>query len=188
VEFIGEAFRDEIGITSPLAPTDLVHGCGAARVKPEADAVPLTSIAAFLDTIDPPVPSASCIGTSAAPSAGAAIFARIGCATCHRPEMPGPGNSGPVPTTIRPYTDLLLHDMGSALADGFVQGSASGREFRTAPLWRVSDRQHFLHDGRATTLVDAIKAHAGQASAARTAFEALTSADLATLLDFLSCI
>jgi CxxC motif-containing protein (DUF1111 family) len=189
VEFMGEAFRDEIGLTSPLAPTDLVNGCGASTLHPEADAIPLTSIVAFLNTIDPtPVPTDVCLA-----SPGATIFAEqasggIGCATCHRPTMFGPGSSGPNPTTIRPYTDLLLHDMGPGLADGFPQGSATGSEFRTAPLWRVSDRQHFLHDGRAASISDAIEAHGGQAAGAADRFRALSATDRQALLAFLGCI
>src|SRR5262249_33088151 len=71
------------------------------------------------------------------------------------------------------YSDLLLHDMGAVLADGFEQGSANVREFRTAPLWRVSDRQHFLHDGRASTILDAIRMHGGQAADAVSAFQGM---------------
>ena len=102
--------------------------------------------------------------------------------------MFGPGSSGSNPTTIHPFTDLLLHDMGSGLADGMLQGSATGSEFRTMPLWRVSDRVHFLHDGRALTIEQAIRAHGGQAAAARDAFNALGAADLAALMNFLGCI
>jgi CxxC motif-containing protein (DUF1111 family) len=187
VEFMAEAFRDEIGVTNPLAPVDLVTGCGTSR-KPKADGAPLTSLIAFLESIDPPVPSEACLA-----SPGAAIFAEeasggIGCATCHRPTMFGPGNSGPNPTTIRPYADLLLHDMGPELADGFLQGSATGSEFRTAPLWRVSDRQHFLHDGRAGSIRDAVEAHGGQASGARERFHALTPGQQQALFEFLGCI
>ena len=188
VEFMGEAFRDEIGLTNPLAPRDLVNGCGASTLHPEADAVPLTSLVAFLNTLDPAVPADACLA-----SPGAAIFAEqagggIGCATCHRPTMFGPGSSGSNPTTIRPYTDLLLHDMGPGLADGFLQGSATGSEFRTAPLWRLSDRQQFLHDGRANSIGEAIQAHGGQAAGAVDRFRALGSSDRQALLAFLSCI
>src|SRR5262249_62132169 len=80
VEFMGEAFRDEIGITNPLAPVDLVRGCQASVLRPEADAAPLTSLVAFINTIDPPVPTAAC-----RTSPGAAVFAAAGCATCHTP-------------------------------------------------------------------------------------------------------
>jgi CxxC motif-containing protein (DUF1111 family) len=179
---MADAMRDELGMTSPLAPTDLVSGCGTSS-KPEADAVPLTSLVAFLDNIDPPLPAPACLS-----SAGAAVFHSLGCATCHQPNMFGPGNSGASPTTIHPFTDLLLHDMGPGLADGIQQGSATGSEFRTMPLWRVADRVHFLHDGRAPTLVDAIKAHGGQAAGAKAMFEALGGTDLQALMNFLGCI
>ena len=78
--------------------------------------------------------------------------------------------------------------MGRSLADGFEQGSARGSEFRTAPLWRVSDRAHFLHDGRATSIDDAIRAHGGQAAGARNRYAALPPSDAQALLDFLRCI
>jgi len=86
------------------------------------------------------------------------------------------------------YSDLLLHDMGAGLADQFEQGSAGGSEFRTAPLWRVSDRAHFLHDGRARTIPDAIRLHGGQAAGAATNFLSLSPSDVQALLGFLGCI
>jgi hypothetical protein len=178
VEFMGEALRDEIGITNPLAPTDLVSGCTASSQRPEADAVPLTALVAFLNTIDPPS-SASC-----RPSVGSTVFANVGCATCHTPSLPANGNA----MAAFLYSDLLLHDMGVSLADGFEQGSARGSEFRTAPLWRVADRSHFLHDGRATSIDDAIRAHDGQASGARDRYKTLPAGDVQALLGFLSCI
>jgi CxxC motif-containing protein (DUF1111 family) len=78
--------------------------------------------------------------------------------------------------------------MGGGLADGFNQGSATGSEFRTAPLWRVADRAHFLHDGRAQSISDAIGLHGGQAAAAAASLMALSSSDLQALTDFLGCI
>jgi len=178
VEFMGEALRDEIGITNPLAPTDLVSGCGASVQRPEADGVPLTSLVAFLNTIDPPS-SATC-----RPSSGNTVFQNLGCATCHTPSLPANGNATPAFL----YSDLLLHDMGASLADGFQQGSARGSEFRTAPLWRVSDRSHFLHDGRAASIDEAIRAHDGQAAGARDRYLASPASAVQTLLDFLKCI
>jgi len=88
---------------------------------------------------------------------------------------------------VRLYSDLLLHDMGAGLAE-FGQGSTTGSEFRTMPLWRVSERAHFLHDGRAHTIGEAILAHGGQAASAVDAFQALSPADQQALLDFLGCI
>jgi len=183
VEFMADAQRDEMGLTNPLQPHDLIKGCGEKKASLEADGVPLTSLVAFLDTIDPPAPSAACLG-----SAGAALFAAVGCAACHTPSMPGPGSPTASQRPVPLYSDLLVHDMGPGLADGFEQGSASGSEFRTMPLWRVSDRAHFLHDGRAHTLSEAILAHGGQAASAVAAFQALSPADQQALLDFLGCI
>jgi CxxC motif-containing protein (DUF1111 family) len=110
------------------------------------------------------------------------LFAAVGCAVCHTPSVPGPGGQ------VRLYSDLLLHDLGAGLADGFEQGAAKGMEFRTMPLWRVSERQHFLHDGRASTIRDAILQHGGQASSAIRAFLALSASEQQALLDFLGCI
>jgi Di-haem oxidoreductase, putative peroxidase len=179
VEFMGEALRTELGVTNPLAPRDEVHGCGADLLKPEVDATVLTSLVAFLDTLDPPAPAAACLA-----SPGAALFGTLGCASCHAPTLPGPGNLVQVPL----YSDLLLHEMGPGLAEPFPQGAAGASEFRTAPLWRVADRRHFLHDGRAVSLPDAIAAHGGQAASARDLFEALSDADRQALLAFLGCI
>jgi CxxC motif-containing protein (DUF1111 family) len=177
VEFMGDAFVHEMGITNPLFPQDEEHGCGADLLKPEIDALPLEAVDAFLATIDPPVPDATCLG-----STGATTFAAIGCASCHTPSFPGPGR------TINAYTDLLVHDMGPALADQFVSDSAGGSDFRTAPLWRVSEHQHFLHDGRAATIGDAIAAHGGQGAAAAAAYGALDPDAQQALLAFLGCI
>jgi len=102
--------------------------------------------------------------------------------------MPGPGSPTAAQRPVRLYSDLLLHDMGPDLADGFPQGQATGAEFRTMPLWRVSERAHFLHDGRAHTLSEAILAHGGQGASAASAFGALSPADRQALLDFLGCI
>jgi hypothetical protein len=177
VEFMGDAFTNEMGVTNPLAPRDEVRGCGASVFDPEIDGVPVQAVTAFMNTLDPAVPGAACLA-----SGGATTFASLGCAGCHTPSFPGPGR------TINLYSDLLVHDMGPGLDDQFVAGSAGGTEWRTAPLWRVSDRVHFLHDGRAATLPDAIAAHGGQAAPAAAGFAALDAATRQALLDFLGCI
>jgi CxxC motif-containing protein (DUF1111 family) len=78
--------------------------------------------------------------------------------------------------------------MGPGLGDGFEQGTAGPSDFRTAPLWRLVDRRHFLHDGRASTILDAIITHGGDASGAVTNFDALSAGDRKKLLDFLNGI
>lgn len=183
VEFMAEAQRDEFGLTNPLQPLDLISGCGANQPSPEADGVALTSLVAFLNTVEPPTPTTQCLN-----SPGALLFAQAGCATCHTPSMPGPGSPTASQRPVRLYSDLLLHDMGSGLADHIEQGQATGREVRTMPLWRASDRPHFLHDGSAGTLTEAIQAHGGQGGAAAGAFQALSDANKQELLAFLGCI
>jgi Di-haem oxidoreductase, putative peroxidase len=177
VEFMGDAFTHEMGVTNPLVPTDEETGCGASLLKPEIDAVPVEAVTAFMGSLDPAVPDPTCLA-----SAGATTFASLGCASCHTPSFPGPTR------TINLYSDLLVHDMGPTFDDQFTAGSATGSEWRTAPLWRLADRVHFLHDGRATTVTDAITAHAGQAAASAAAFGALDAPTQAALLAFLGCI
>ena len=106
--------------------------------------------------------------------AAQALFASVGCASCHTPSM----NTGPDPVaahsnrTAHLYSDLLLHDLGS-LNDGIAQGDAGPNEMKTPPLWGVRAKTVFLHDGRAATLDAAILDHAGEGEAARQAYSKL---------------
>ncbi len=95
---------------------------------------------------------------------------------------------------IWPYSDLLLHDMGEGLADHRPEGSANGREWRTAPLWgiglteTVNGHSQFLHDGRARNLLEAILWHGGEAEAAKNRVMTLTKEDREALLAFLNSL
>ncbi len=95
---------------------------------------------------------------------------------------------------IRPYADLLLHDMGEGLADGRPEGRATGREWRTPPLWgiglteAVNGHTQFLHDGRARNLLEAILWHGGEAEAARQTVVGLSTEARASLLRFLESL
>jgi CxxC motif-containing protein (DUF1111 family) len=120
---------------------------------------------------------------------GQVLLHTIGCTACHKAAtFPDPATGTP----RTPYTDLLVHDMGDALADGIGEGMASGREFRTAPLWGLSNAlatgQSFLHDGRAHTLRDAVLWHGGEATASQRAFQALSKADQDALILYLSTL
>jgi len=86
------------------------------------------------------------------------------------------------------YSDLMLHDLGSALDVRVVQGEASGKEWRTSPLWALSSRDRLLHDGRATTIEEAILAHDGEAASSTKAFRHLDWQARASLLQFLSVL
>ncbi len=137
---------------------------------------------------------------------GADLFETAGCAACHHPhfvtgEHPGiwgPGGLLSAPElsnqSIFPYTDLLLHDMGEALADGRAEHMAGGTEWRTPPLWgiglvqTVNPLAGYLHDGRARTLEEAILWHGGEASTARNAFVQMPAQERNALLRFLGSL
>jgi CxxC motif-containing protein (DUF1111 family) len=120
---------------------------------------------------------------------GEMLFDSIGCAKCHIPSLPS--TRGPVEA----YTDLLLHAMGSGLADNLNLGtpqlsqknmsSLTGNEWRTAPLWGVSLHAPFMHDGRAETLRDAIELHAGESRFSRDRFRALSPEEQDKIIEFL---
>jgi CxxC motif-containing protein (DUF1111 family) len=101
-------------------------------------------------------------------------------AFCHTPSLDSP--AGPVHL----YSDLLLHDVGPDLDDKVVQSGATGRDWRTTPLWGLSARPRFLHDGRATTVTEAIVAHGGEAALARQRFRELPPEERKALLAFLA--
>ncbi len=113
---------------------------------------------------------------------GFAVFRKSGCMACHAALNDAQGRP------VHAYTDLLLHDMGPGLDDGIAEGAAHSSEWRTAPLWDVSrslSQGGLLHDGRARTIDEAVAWHGGEASQARSAFNALSSKDHKMLDDFL---
>lgn len=130
--------------------------------------------------------------------AGEQIFQEIGCAKCHTPTLKtGVSEIAAISEKeFHPYTDLLLHDMGSALDDGYPEGSATGSEWRTPPLWGLGlaeDSQggvgFYLHDGRATSLEDAIGYHStGEAASIASNFEALSAGEKEQLIQFLKSL
>ena len=129
-------------------------------------------------------------------SAGERTFESIGCSACHRPEL-RTGRSDVAALAnqdIRPYSDLLLHDMGPGLADGRPDGLAGGSEWRTAPLWgiglvkAVNGHTRFLHDGRARDLSEAILWHGGEARAAMQRFRGLPRDKRLGLIAFLESL
>jgi CxxC motif-containing protein (DUF1111 family) len=113
----------------------------------------------------------------------------VGCAACHIPTLRT--GASPVPAlayrAFPAYTDLLLHDLGPALAD-ICLGLAAPSEFRTEPLLDLRDAKQFLHDGRAATLEQAIELHGGEASRARDRFKALAPGERLALEAFLKAL
>ena len=141
---------------------------------------------------------------------GAALFAQVACTGCHVAELKTGSNHRFAELrnqVIHPYTDLLLHDMGPGLADTLTEGQAGPQMWRTPPLWGLGslkyvqsqktgteegsadrDSVRYLHDGRASTLLEAIAWHDGEAARSRAAFEALNAADRAAIIAFLDSL
>lgn len=128
---------------------------------------------------------------------GEEFFAQAGCNTCHVSQLET-GSKAAISAAsnlvIHPYTDLLLHDMGEELADGRPDFQASGREWRTAPLWgigltrTVNGHDNLLHDGRARDLIEAIMWHGGDSDPSRASFRNMPKADRAALVKFLESL
>lgn len=178
----------DLGLSSGarLAPwgdcTDAEAGCraapqGAPAGQPEVADALLGPLVRYVSALPPPDHA----GT-APDEGGAALFASLGCAACHKPELAGAG--GPV----RAYSDLLLHDLGPGLDDGLPEGDAASAEWRTAPLWTVGETLDrgggLLHDARARTVGEAVLWHDGEAAAARAGFRRLGTVDRAALERF----
>ena len=128
---------------------------------------------------------------------GKALFQQAGCTSCHSPRFTTVANAAEPELAnqlIRPYSDLLLHDMGEGLADNRAEFQASGREWRTPPLWgiglteTVNGHSQFLHDGRARNLLEAIVWHAGEAQAAKQAVLQFDLKQRTALLAFLQSL
>lgn len=129
--------------------------------------------------------------------AGKALFHDAGCAACHIPTFTTAANAAEPELAnqrIHPYSDLLLHDMGAGLADDRPEFRASGRDWRTPPLWgigltqAVNGHTQFLHDGRARNLLEAVLWHGGEAEAAKQRVLAFDAGQRAALLDFLNSL
>jgi CxxC motif-containing protein (DUF1111 family) len=210
--FAGEAYNVEMGITNQLFPQerDETPGClfnataedtlnftltpattGSSNTAVISD---IEAFANFMRMLAPPTPA------PATPSSekGRATFARIGCVHCHTPsfttgaKIASGSSTSPSAAlsnqTANLYSDLLVHHMGKRLADGITQGGAGPDEFRTAPLWGVGQRIFFLHDGRTTSLVEAIRDHQSDGSEANEVirlFISLTNQEQQEVIDFL---
>ena len=194
------AMRGDLGITSSLFPTEACTSAQTACARaasggaPELDEDKLKVLTAYTQLLAVPARRAH---DDPRVLLGKATFHRVGCARCHRPsldtgEVPGrPELSG---QRIWPYTDLLLHDLGEPLADGYGDFLATGREWRTPPLWglgltrAVSGHTRLLHDGRARSPLEAILWHGGEARAARDAVLGLPRAEREALVAFLDSL
>jgi CxxC motif-containing protein (DUF1111 family) len=179
-----------MGITNPSFPDEkLPHGqpiqSGCDPVAdPEDDGSGVTAFTNFMRFLAP----APRRPVTDQVQQGEGVFSHIGCASCHVPMMMTGRNSVAALRNkeVNLFSDLLLHDVGTG--DGIEQGEAKGSEFRTAPLWGLSRRDRFMHDGGSKSIEDAILRHGGQAQNAVSGFGRLSSSDHDALLAFLGSL
>jgi CxxC motif-containing protein (DUF1111 family) len=208
--FAGEAYNVELGVTNELFPDERATAPASCmfNTTPEDTTnfnssgaqIPndVVAFADFMRLLAPPSPSTSGIPGNPSPQSiqnGQNTFSQVHCDLCHTPVLQTTTStftSGLSHQNASLFSDLLVHHMGSSLADNVSQGSAGPDEFRTAPLWGVGQRIFFLHDGRATPanggLLTAIESHASFGSEANqviSLFNALTDRQKQDLLNFL---
>jgi len=188
MQFAGDALLNEIGITNPLFRDEACPqgDCLALDFNPAPamndDGRDVEALADFMTMLAPPARGP--ISDDAI--AGEQVFVQIGCGACHLATL----RTGPSPIAalnradFHPYSDFLLHDMGS-LGDGIAQGRSTGLEMRTQPLWGLRNANRLLHDGATTSVEEAIQRHDGQGRAARDRFVQLAADPRAQLLAFL---
>jgi CxxC motif-containing protein (DUF1111 family) len=208
--FAGEAYNVEMGVSNELFPAErpspddgLYPSNCLLNALPEdtthfAPGTPLagvpsdvTQFAVFMRTLKPPTPSLTTPGGANSISSGRQLFTSVGCSLCHTPSLPTGKSSVTADlseVTANLFSDLLVHHMGANLADGVRQGNARLNEFRSAPLWGLGQRIFFLHDGRTSDLLVAIRQHqslGSEANAVIDQFRALTWSQKQDLLNFL---
>jgi CxxC motif-containing protein (DUF1111 family) len=190
-DFTADAFQGDMGITSPLRPTELPNPDGLTDdARPGVDTTldDVNDIASYMRLLAIPRRDLP------ADPAGAALFAATQCAACHAPSLRTRADypiaelasiDAPV------FTDFLLHDLGTALADGLAEGEATSREWRTSPLMGLRFNRVLMHDGRAKTIEEAILAHDDEGSEAHASislFRGLSTGEKAALLAYVSAL
>jgi CxxC motif-containing protein (DUF1111 family) len=207
VSFSADAYLNEMGITTPLFPTENTsNGRDVGYPSPydpvpdpEDDGVDVVAFADFMRSTKAPPRGP----ITAEVLAGEVLFNKVGCAICHTPSIttarPGTkvnGGEFTVPNAlgnkiIHPYSDFLLHDIGTG--DGIPvlplpEYASTANQMRTAPLWALRTRNRLMHDGMSLTKQDAIQRHAGQAADVTKKYNALSDAEKSQLLAFLDSL
>jgi CxxC motif-containing protein (DUF1111 family) len=195
-----KAYHEDMGITNDFLPVENKNPL-ASRATEAADRVAdpelpeeeLRAVLAYIRLLAPPASGAM----TAARAEGEDLFASVGCTDCHVPELrSGPSSIAALTNKpVRLFSDLLLHDMGDELADNRPDGDATGREWKTPPLWGLRLMRGFLngdaflmHDGRASNIEEAIMMHGGEAQRSRDAFARLSPEARAALLDYVGSL
>ena len=190
-EFAADAFQGDMGITSELRPFELPNPAGADDDLPgiDLDSEMLNSVADYMRLLALPAR----LPDSEDPR-GKALFAQAGCADCHVPQLHTRADypiEALADVDAPLYTDMLLHDMGAEFSDGLPEYDADASEWRTPPLIGLHHIRRYLHDGRASTLEEAVEMHSGSGSEAEYAvarYNDLAATDRATLVRFVSAL
>lgn len=206
----------DMGVTSSVYPKQAClagpQDCDSATAEPGLPDEAVTAMTQYLHLLAVPAQRSVISGfpkgvsplayldvDPAKIAAGEKIFKDIRCVACHVSEVKTSARSEFDEVrnqTIKPYTDLLLHDMGPELADNFSEGLATGSMWRTPALWGIGYTQFvaggtpagYLHDGRARTLTEAIVWHGGEAEVIKNRFVNLPTAEREALLAFLNSL
>lgn len=185
------AYNQDMGIVSVFAPFDTYTHL---EIEPEVNASTINDVVFYLQTLKAPI-QRDLAETDVV--AGGQLFTQIKCASCHRPQMvTGESSiSALAGRTIYPYSDLLLHDMGPGLDDGYTEGKALSAEWRTPPLWGLGLSKNaqggayfLLHDGRARSIEEAILLHGGEGAESAEKFRMLNPAEQQQLITFLESL
>lgn len=185
------AYNQDMGITSTFDPSDTYS---LLDIDPEVSDNTIRDIVFYLQTLKAPLPRNQ---NNPDVIAGKNSFAQIGCADCHKPTLKT-GFSPIQPLAFKEfhaYTDLLVHDMGPRLNDGYTEGSALSGEWRTAPLWGLGlapdsqgGRYYLLHDGRAKSIDEAILFHGGEAEVSKERYKNLNESAKKQIIKFLESL
>ena len=194
---VASAYNQDMGVTNYVFPQESSYGQSQDddyKDDPELADTLLNAVIFYVKSLA--VPARRNV-LDADNKTGEALFTQINCSGCHKPtvvtgvDVTLPQISG---QRIHPYTDLLLHDMGDALADNRPDFKATGKEWRTMPLWgiglfqKTNGTPYYLHDGRARTIEEAILWHGGEAEKSKQAFMQLAKADRDKVIKFLNSL
>lgn len=185
------AYNQDMGITSAFRPIDTYTNL---EIDPEVGTSTVNDVVFYLQTLKAPIQRNQ---NNADVIQGKAIFNQINCSGCHKPTLQTAYS--PIAAlshkTFSPYTDLLLHNMGSLLDDGYTEGSAKTYEWRTPALWGIGLSENaqggtyfLMHDGRARSIEDAISMHGGEATNSKNAYQNLSQQDKSALLKFIKSL
>lgn len=185
------AYNQDIGITSAYEPYDTYSHL---EIDPEISTQTLNAVVFYLQTLKAPVSRKK---DEPEIIAGKNTFLTIGCNKCHVSELQTAHSSiqSLANKIINPYTDLLLHDMGSGLDDGYTEGAAKSSEWRTPPLWGLGlskqsqgGQYYLLHDGRAGSIEQAILLHGGEGQNSKLKYQSLSEKEKKELITFLESL